>query len=548
MPPLTQAQDGDNLLEDGSFEGAYLGRAGRGDLNIPEGWNVWYTESPRNEYWQNLPPVGYPHRGPDPDPRSGSLAINLVKDYATFTAAVYQQAGVGEGANLRARAYAWLRNCKLPEGSGKCSSSSDGGAFVRIGIDPNGGTDPNDGDIVWSGNSSPHDNWGEISVDATATAGTVTVFLYISQNTALDLNRVYFDDASLRAEGGGGAASSDGDNDDDGDDGGGESSSSNSAPGFVGFVSRQGERDDGSIVHVVQSGDTVDSIAVAYGLTRQDILDLNNISDPRIIFVGQELIVQASNEDSDNDNGGAEADSESEGDESADDDSGDEDSGDENDESSEDESGDSGDEDNSEDTENADEDDNDDGEAGVDMLNAPPAPVISVASGEVLPPINPESASATLCVVMFEDANQNRIQEDGEALVPGGAINLNANGSAVSDYETDGASEPHCFSDLAAGEYIAAASAPSGYGLTTPNQLRVSAGSGARVNIAFGVAEGVAPPIPPPADSGAIANEAVAEPEELSGNVLSDNLGLIVFGLAAVVLVAGISVSLLMRR
>ena len=57
-------------------------------------------------------------------------------------------------------------------------------------------------------------------------------------------------------------------------------------------VVAQDAQDDGSIVHSVRPGDTIDSIAVAYGVTRQDIMALNNISDPRIIQIGQELVVK----------------------------------------------------------------------------------------------------------------------------------------------------------------------------------------------------------------------------------------------------------------
>lgn len=542
------AQDDGNLLRDGGFEGSYLGRNGRSDLNIPEGWNVWFTETPRNAYWQNLPPVAYPHIGPDPSPHSGARALNLTKDYATFTVAVYQQVGVSEGVNLRARVYAWIYTCNLPEGEGKCQSNGDSGSFVRIGIDPNGGTDPNDGDIVWSGNGTPYGAWGEISVDATASGGTVTVFLYATQSSAPNLNRVYWDDASLRVEGEGGSSGDDEEDDDDnGDDGGGDGGGS-SSPGTVGFVSPQNERDDGSIVHTVQSGDTIDSIAVAYGLTRADILALNNISDPRIIQIGQELIIrppERSDEDDDensDENGGENGDEEaSDEDDSADDESGD----DEN-------SGDDADGGESEGDNGGDEPDENDEPEVSDVNpaeNAPPAPVISVASGDVLPSVNPAEAGVSVCVTLFEDSNQNRIQEEGERLLADGLIRLNAEETLVSEHTTDGTSEPHCFDRLVAGEYIAVAVAPGGYGLTTPNQLRVQANPGSRINIAFGAAEGVAPMIPLPPDSGDVAEEVVEQPEAADpASLVTDNIGLIVFGLAGVVLVGGISISLLMRR
>jgi LysM repeat protein len=58
------------------------------------------------------------------------------------------------------------------------------------------------------------------------------------------------------------------------------------------FVVPQGQQPDGSIVHTVQPGDTIDSIAYAYGVSRTDIMQLNNIKDPRIIHLGQKLLIK----------------------------------------------------------------------------------------------------------------------------------------------------------------------------------------------------------------------------------------------------------------
>ena len=112
----------------------------------------------------------------------------------------------------------------------------------------------------------------------------------------------------------------------------------------------------------------------------------------------------------------------------------------------------------------------------------------------------------------------------------------------------DGSPEPYCFSNLAAGEYTAAMQAPTGYGLTTPDQLTVRAVSGAQVNVAFGAAQGVQPVTPPPADS--LINMTVQDGEPVTGttNPMQDNMGLIVFGIAGAVLVLGMGISLVMRR
>jgi hypothetical protein len=153
-------------------------------------------------------------------------------------------------------------------------------------------------------------------------------------------------------------------------------------------------------------------------------------------------------------------------------------------------------------------------------------------------------------VTLFNDTNQNRIQETGEDLLAGGTIAVNAASESLVTYETDGASEPHCFTDMAAGDYMAVASAPDGFGLTTPAQLRVQVVPGVNINLTFGAAEGVEAVAPPPADTGGLVNETVADETDTRAteNSLMQNAGLILFGLAGVVLVGGIGLTVFMRR
>jgi LysM repeat protein len=530
----------DNLLRDPGFEGTYTGR-GRGDFNIPQDWNVWVGTSPRTEVWMNLEPTAFPHGGPGPDPHSGKLALNFSRGFATYTIAVYQQVTVAPETNFEAKAWGYLWTCDIPEDKDKCESSDDSGAYIRIGIDPNGGTDPNDSDVVWSGNMTPHDRWDDIGVSATSTGGTITVFVYTTQTKPKELNRVYLDDIELKQGGGGGSAGG-------GGGGGGGAPPPPTAPPVVAFVVPQGQQEDGSIVHTVQAGDTVDSIAVAYGLTRADLLTLNNISDPRIIQIGQRLLVRPATEDEEdeeeeegargrggrNNNNARDEDEDEEAPEAAaGSETGDED--DEGDDSAEDENSD-------ESTEEAPAEPT---TPPATPTPAPTAPVVAVADAAV----DPAASTASICVLLFNDQNQNRIQEEGEALLPGGNINLRTDAEALGEHATDGASEPHCFETLAAGSYVAAASAPDGYGLTTADQFRVQANPGTTINIAFGAAEGVVPAQPPAADNALIARQpaqAQVAPE-VESNPLEENLGLIVLGAALVVFVLGMGVAFAMR-
>ncbi len=169
------AQD-TNLLQDAGFEGNYVGR-GRPNLNTPAAWNIWLATSPHNYDWQNLADkvTAFPQNA-GAEVHSGAHSLNLNDGYATYTAAIYQQVSVQPNQNYTGSIWARLKTCNIGKDSDNCGSAVESGAYVRLGIDPTGGTDPNSGAIVWSGNIMPHDSWQQATVSATATGGTITLF------------------------------------------------------------------------------------------------------------------------------------------------------------------------------------------------------------------------------------------------------------------------------------------------------------------------------------------------------------------------------------
>jgi hypothetical protein len=182
---------------------------------------------------------------------------------------------------------------------------------------------------------------------------------------------------------------------------------------------------------------------------------------------------------------------------------------------------------------------------------AAPAPVISAESGDVAAPIDPANASASVCVVLFEDVNANRLQDGGESTLADGNILLTTDGTPAGQHATDDSTEPFCFDGLASGNYTVEAAPPGGYGLTTPSLLRMQVAAGAQVSVAFGAAEGVEAVALPTPDGSEIVNTATAEDGEnrtASNNGLPDNIGLLVFGAAGVVLVVGMGITMLMVR
>lgn len=282
LVPLS-AQDG-NLLQDPGFEGPYVNR-GRSNLNTPASWPIWIADGPRNFDWQNRSDkvTAFPHNN-GPEVHSGGNSLNIDGGYVTYTAAVYQQVNVTPGANLTGSAWARIKTCNIAPNADNCGSAVESGAFVKVGIDPNGGTDPNSPSIVWSGNFAPHDNYQQGTVTATAAGPTVTLFIYTTQASPATLNRAWFDDASLTVGGAGGSAPPVP----------GQPTVAPPAPpiatAFVAFV--QPPRPDGSVVHTVQVGDTMTGISTAYAVPIDEILELNGLRSARFIFVGQQLLIK----------------------------------------------------------------------------------------------------------------------------------------------------------------------------------------------------------------------------------------------------------------
>lgn len=65
-----------------------------------------------------------------------------------------------------------------------------------------------------------------------------------------------------------------------------------SAPvGAVSTDTPEPEEDEGPIIHVVKAGDTLGNLSTFYDVPLEDIMAANNLSDPNILSVGQELIV-----------------------------------------------------------------------------------------------------------------------------------------------------------------------------------------------------------------------------------------------------------------
>ncbi len=541
----------ENLLTNPGFEnaGQYVDQRPAGSsyaLAMAPGWQGWFTKQPSTADWMNIDPIAYPHTAEFT--HEGNTSQNIGRGGGTFTAAAYQIVNdIPEGTTLRFRA--WVFHDSEP-GSGSQS---------RVGIGSNIGGNVL-GDVKWSSWMTAIDSWQQLEVTATVPAGNVTVIIYSTQSQPKAGNQNYYDQASLVAIGSG--------EPDVGGDGGDDEvdvpAPPTSTPFDVApFVNPQEGDDAGRVVHTVQSGDTLAAIAVAYGVRVDQIRQNNNLGSD-VLQIGQQLLIrEASAQPTEP------AESEPEATDETGDDSGSSEVVSDDDvttvaqassptpepqptDTPQPESAANDTEATEEITEETTEEATEEPTPAISptptpvpptATDAPPAPVEEGADAD------PLATESEVCVLLFEDSNQNRIREAGEDLLANGIISLAPTlGGEAMQYTTDGTSEPYCFEGLEPGSYTASATAPDGYGITTSNNLVVSAPPGQRFQLRFGAAQGVEVAVAPTADGeGETIDQTAPETVEPDVSGIRSILGLVVIGMAAVVLVGGVAVALIMR-
>jgi hypothetical protein len=202
VPTLTQAAPlaQNNLIRNPSFEGSYKQFAHFATAQMAPEWLPWWKpQGGGDEPWKNrMPEYKRAWRGDKPEGmrvKSGDTAQQLFTFHGTHDGGVYQRiGGIQPGTRLRFTIWgsAWAGNKDEPD-----KSEGGGPMHTRIGIDPNGGTDPYSAAIVWSGEGNPLDTWVQFAVEANAARDTVTVFTRTTPEYPSKHNDVYWDDASL---------------------------------------------------------------------------------------------------------------------------------------------------------------------------------------------------------------------------------------------------------------------------------------------------------------------------------------------------------------
>ncbi len=263
--------------------------------------------------------------------------------------------------------------------------------------------------------------------------------------------------------------------------------------------------DDADIFHTVDAGDTLISISLAYGVTLDQLLTLNDLHPEALLQIGQRLLVIRAPQVAD----------------------------------------DADDADDTMDTADTAAVDETEAEAAisgnVERGDLPPAPVIAADA----PMRDPTDISPQLCYSVFLDDNQNGMRDAGEASLPAATIRLlDAQDVEQLRYTTDGAAQPSCERRLERKLYLIEGAAPPGFGLTSASRLRLDLRSGGRVTVEFGAMQGLeAFPTPPPERSTSEAERGSAAPRSL----LRELSGIFVLGLAVFVFFSGMALSFFIR-
>lgn len=279
------AQTGQNLLINPGFESPYNADG------AASGWVRWHQDSGNLCHPDNRPAdwniACKPNWSQELDvnrfglTRSGT-SQHIGVQYLTWHAGVWQTVNVAPGSRVRFSVWGYSR---ASEEQPPAPSIPDRLPRMQVGIDPNGNGQWNNAGVIWSAEVNALDSWQQLSIEATVgAAGKVTVF--VSSNfrliTPLAHMDTWWDDAMLQVVTVATPAPTS------------PPPAPTSPPGPPPPPpATSTPRPDGSIVHVVRSGDTLSSIALQYNVPLEQIQRLNatSIGPNNLIVVGQELVI-----------------------------------------------------------------------------------------------------------------------------------------------------------------------------------------------------------------------------------------------------------------
>lgn len=511
-----QTQGTQNLLVNPGFEAGHYNQGGVAELTVPNGWKLHYVDGVTFPgAWDNLPAarpesvvwnsIGGIPEGEEILWRDGVYTLKVFKSWTPMYAAISQDvAGLEVGRRYRLVAPIYPDIIKEYK-NGKVPPDRPDSGQVRLGAGPVGAAWRDEGAIAYSGwwtgaTVSPfYQNYVTFIHDFTATQENMTVFIEFRSTYPYSNNGFFMDTMGLYTldqvdpsvsnpapAGGGGAAA--------------VPAGPTSTP-----MPTPTPRADGAVVHIVQSGDTLWTIAIRYadtmGLAPEAALaalrDLNN--NPAFINAGQELMIVPPGQAAPVEEPTTDAEETSAE------------------------------------------------ETAVETETAVEEPTPEPTDTPVEEPAAAPTSNS-ICVAAFNDTDGSGQRDVAEGLLTDAAISLFRGGTNVSTYVTDGINEPYCFENLADDTYQVQIFPPADYVMTTTGSWAVAVANNLSIAVEFGTKFDPNASVVAVADAGG-AETAVTTPETTTAPETDSggsNIGLIVLGAAVVlILLAGVGVFLL---
>lgn len=425
FPQGTQAQEQQNLLRNGGFEQGWYDVSGT--QQAPNEWEMHWTEGESMGDANNvtvrpesrvLPRTQVPPDEHDIFFWDGDYTLKMFWAKAPIHVGISQDvSGLEVGREYRFVVPVFVDTFEW-DGQ-KVAPSDPFSAQVRLGAGPVGANWQDEGAINFSNwadptNTSPfYLGRTTLQFNFVATAADMTVFVEYASKWGLDNNGIFMDALRLEPLG--------------------MAQTPTPTPLPPPPTATPGPsptplptptpRPDGSIVHVVQSGETLSSIAYQYDMSVDMLQQLNagSIGPNNLIRVGQELVISVPSE-----------------------------------------------------------------APTATPLPQPPT-ATPQSEGETVPSPTPAQEGASVCVLAFHDRNGDTVRDpDNEELLPNVDFTLATTAGVVAEYTSDGVNEPYCFTGLAPGSYRVIQQAPAGYQPTGLPEQNVALAEGTSFDLQFG--------------------------------------------------------------
>ncbi len=264
----------DNVLNNPGFEEDFQEQDDNPLLKVAEGWTSWYraAEGDNAAAWELVQPEYGPARDVDEHAhiREGETSQVIRSFYATFDAGLLQEiADVEVNSWLRFSANAWVWSSVLDDPE---QSEDDGDVFVQVGIDPDGGTDPDSEEIVWSEISYElYDGWREYAVVTQATGEEVSVFVRALVGQPVRNTHVWIDETQLFLD----------------------VFDEEVVEALAVAIGPTPFPTAVPVYHIVGEGESLEAIARRYSISVDAILKANNLVSASLVHPGSQLYIPA---------------------------------------------------------------------------------------------------------------------------------------------------------------------------------------------------------------------------------------------------------------